>query len=44
MYLHMDNKKRKSFAHDYFNRATTFIPDLKALKREVGPNRFLSLE
>ena len=31
----MDNKKRKSFAHDYFNRATTFIPDPKALKIEV---------
>ena len=40
----MDNKKGKSFAHDYFNRATTFIPDCKALKSEVGPNEFLSLE
>ena len=34
----MDNKKRKSFSHDYFNRAATFIPDHKALKKEVGPN------
>ena len=40
----MDNKKRKSFAHNYFNRAATLIPDLKALRREVGPNRFLSLK
>ena len=40
----MDNKKRKSFAHNHFNRAATLIPDLKALRREVGPNRFLSLK
>ena len=44
MYIWISIKKRKSFAHDYFNKAATFIPEHKALKKEVGPNRFLSLE